>query len=66
MRFALPCLLVALVASPALAEKIAILPFTGPGSNAVRNQVVSALCDLAECVSEKSYGEFALTLKPAV
>lgn len=53
MRFALPCVLAALVAPQALAQRIAIVPFTGPGANGVRNQVVSALCDQAECVGEK-------------
>ena len=53
MRFTLLCLLVGLAAPEAFAQRIAIAPFTGPGANALRNQVVSALCDQAECVSEK-------------
>ena len=53
MRFALLCVFAGLAAPEALAQRIAIVPFTGPGANGARNQVVSALCDQAECVSEK-------------
>jgi hypothetical protein len=53
MRFALPCFLVAMAASPAFAQKIAVAPFSGPGAAATRAQLVSAICDQAECVSEK-------------
>ena len=53
VRVALPCLLALLAAPSAFAQRIAIVPFTGPGASGVRNQVVSALCDQAECVAEK-------------
>ncbi len=46
-------LTVALLAEPAFATSIAIGPFTGPSASSVRSQVVSALCEAAECVSEK-------------
>lgn len=52
MRFALACVIAVLHAPHAFAEKIAIVTFTGPGANAVRNQVISALCDQAECVAQ--------------
>ncbi|MFT3842236.1 MAG: hypothetical protein QM723_34925 [Myxococcaceae bacterium] len=34
------------------ASKISIGPFSGPSASSVRGQVVSALCDQAECVAE--------------
>ncbi|MHB8872453.1 MAG: hypothetical protein ACYC8T_02085 [Myxococcaceae bacterium] len=34
----------------AAAPRIAVLPFSGPGANAARNQVVGALCESATCV----------------
>ena len=52
MRFALPCAIAVLLAPHAFAQKIAIVTFTGPGANAVRNQVVSELCDRAVCVAQ--------------
>jgi hypothetical protein len=52
MRFALPCAIAVLFAPHAFAQKIAIVTFTGPGANAVRNQVVAELCDRAECVAQ--------------
>src|ERR1700712_3832095 len=53
MKFALPCLLALLAGQSAFAQRIAIAPFSGPGAGAVRDQLVSTLCDQAECVSEK-------------
>jgi hypothetical protein len=52
MRFALPCVVAVLCAPLAFAQKIAIATFDGPGANAVRNQIVSELCDQAECVAQ--------------
>jgi hypothetical protein len=51
-------LVAALVASPAIAAppRIVVLPFTGPGANAARNQVVGALCDSATCVPAAKVG----------
>lgn len=43
--------LVASVASPALAERISFADFSGAGASAVRNQLVSAVCDTADCVA---------------
>ncbi len=52
---ALPRLLVLvsslLAASPALAQRICVVPFTGPGAPAVRNQVVAGLCDTSDCIA---------------
>jgi hypothetical protein len=43
---------VALLASaPAVAQRIAVLPFAGPNGAVVRNQLSSALCDTSECVT---------------
>lgn len=52
MRFALPCVAVALLSLPSFAQRIAVTPFGAAGNDA-RSQVVSALCEQAECVSEK-------------
>jgi len=52
MRIAAPCLVAALFASDAFAQRISVVTFEGPGANAVRNQVVSELCDRAECVPQ--------------
>lgn len=41
---------VALMAAEAAAQRLTILPFTGPASNASRNQLVTAICDTADCV----------------
>jgi len=41
---------VVLVAAEASAQRLTILPFTGPASNASRNQLVTAICDTADCV----------------
>lgn len=40
-----------LFAAPALAQRIAIVPFTGPNAANVRNQLVTAVCDTADCVN---------------
>lgn len=40
-----------LMAAPAAAQRIGIVPFTGPNSAAVRNQLVAAICDTADCVT---------------
>ncbi|MBE2251202.1 MAG: hypothetical protein IAE78_16805 [Myxococcus sp.] len=43
---------VALLASaPALAQRIGVVPFAGPNAAAVRNQLVTAICDTADCVN---------------
>lgn len=42
---------VASLASPALAERISFADFSGAGASAVRNQLVSAVCDTADCVA---------------
>ena len=44
--------LAAIWGTSASASKISIGPFAGPSASPVRSQVVSALCDAAECVSE--------------
>ncbi|MCU0697268.1 MAG: hypothetical protein MUC96_12140 [Myxococcaceae bacterium] len=45
-------LCVALVAAaPALAQRIGVAPFTGPNAATVRNQLVTAICDTADCVN---------------
>lgn len=38
-------------AGPAFAQRIAIAPFSGPNGSNVRNQLVSAVCDTADCVN---------------
>jgi hypothetical protein len=35
----------------ASAERICVVPFTGPGGPSVRNQLISTLCDAADCVA---------------
>jgi hypothetical protein len=45
-------LAVAFWSGEASASKISVGPFSGPSASSVRSQVVSALCDQAECVSE--------------
>ena len=40
-----------LIASPALAQRICVVPFTGPGGPPVRNQIIAAVCDSADCVA---------------
>ncbi len=52
MRFVAIGLGVLLFASSAFAQKIAIVMFTGPGANEVRNQLVSELCDRADCSAQ--------------
>lgn len=42
---------VASLASPALAERISFADFSGAGASAVRNQLVTAVCDTADCVA---------------
>lgn len=43
---------VALLASaPALAQRIGVVPFGGPNGTVVRNQLISAVCDTADCVN---------------
>lgn len=49
-------LLAALLAVPAAASKISILPFAGPGGANTRNQVAAALCDSADCVPNAKVG----------
>ncbi|MER2562663.1 MAG: hypothetical protein ABTQ32_18195 [Myxococcaceae bacterium] len=45
-------LCVALVAAaPAFAQRIGVVPFSGPNATAVRNQLVTAICDTADCVN---------------
>ncbi len=48
----LALLAVGIWADAAWASKIAVGPFSGPAASSVRSQVVSALCDAVECVSE--------------
>lgn len=40
-----------LAATPALAERISFADFSGPGAGAVRNQLVTAVCDTADCIA---------------
>jgi hypothetical protein len=40
-----------LMAAPAAAQRIGIVPFSGPNGAAVRNQLVAAICDTADCVA---------------
>lgn len=47
-RTALP--LVVLFATTAAAQRVSFPSFTGPGAAGVRNQLVGAVCDTAECV----------------
>lgn len=42
---------VLLSTAPAFAQRIGVVPFTGPNAAAVRNQLVTALCDGADCVN---------------
>lgn len=42
---------VLLLSTHALAQRIGVVPFTGPNAAAVRNQLVTALCDGADCVN---------------
>ncbi|MEW6431759.1 MAG: hypothetical protein AB1730_09630 [Myxococcota bacterium] len=42
---------VALAAPPALAQRISFADFSGPGAGAVRNQLVTAVCDTADCIA---------------
>lgn len=46
-----PLALLLLLAPPAAAQRIAIPSFTGPGAANVRNQLVTAVCDTADCVT---------------
>lgn len=43
--------LVASLAFPALAERISFADFSGPGASSVRNQLITAVCDTADCVA---------------
>lgn len=43
--------LVTLGAAPVLAERISFADFTGPGAAGVRNQLVAAVCDTADCIA---------------
>lgn len=43
--------LVTLGAAPALAERISFTDFAGPGAAGVRNQLVTAVCDTADCIA---------------
>jgi hypothetical protein len=45
-------LLTLLLALPAAAQKIAVLPFTGPGAPPVRAQLLKELCEEVECVPQ--------------
>ena len=40
-----------LVGTPALAQRICVVPFTGPGAPQVRNQIIASVCDTANCVA---------------
>jgi hypothetical protein len=44
-------LVTVLAAAPATAQRIGVINFTGPNAANVRNQLVTALCDKADCVS---------------
>ncbi len=44
-------LLVSLMASPAFAQRICVVPFTGPGGPPIRNQVIAGVCERADCVA---------------
>ncbi len=47
-------LFLCLAATSAAAQRVCVLPFEGPKATAVRSQVVSALCDSADCVPTSS------------
>ncbi|MBM4777919.1 MAG: hypothetical protein GQE15_09470 [Archangiaceae bacterium] len=40
-----------LAAAPAFAQRIGVVPFSGPNAATVRNQLVTAICDTADCVN---------------
>ena len=50
MRFPLVAVVAFALASSASAQKVSILPFTGPGAAAVQGQLSGSLCDTADCV----------------
>ncbi len=52
MKQALTLLVVSLSCQAALAQHIAVAPFTGSNGAASRNQIVSTLCEAATCVSQ--------------
>ena len=52
MRTALPLLLAALALPAAAQTKISVVAFEGPGGPNARNQIVAAVCELAECVPQ--------------
>ncbi|MFT3706864.1 MAG: hypothetical protein QM817_04275 [Archangium sp.] len=51
MTFRALVLLVVLVASQAFAQRVSFPNFAGPGAATVRNQLVGAVCDNADCVA---------------
>ncbi len=51
MTFRLAVVLLGMTATSAAAQRVSFPNFTGPGANAVRNQLVGAVCDTADCVS---------------
>ncbi|MDP3156121.1 MAG: hypothetical protein Q8N23_25830 [Archangium sp.] len=51
MTFRTALVLVAFSASTAAAQRVSFPSFTGPSAASVRNQVVGAVCDTADCVS---------------
>lgn len=44
-------LVLAVLSTTAAAQRISFPNFTGPGANGVRNQLVGAVCDTADCVA---------------
>lgn len=40
-----------MAAAPAFAQRIGVVPFSGPNAATVRNQLVTAICDTADCVN---------------
>lgn len=51
MTFRTALVLVSLSASTAAAQRVSFPSFTGPSAASVRNQVVGAVCDTADCVA---------------
>jgi hypothetical protein len=50
MTIRLPAVLLCLVTTAAFAQRVAIPPFSGPKAAVSRTQLVTALCDAADCV----------------
>lgn len=51
MRFPSVVVVSVVLASSAWAQRVSLLPFSGPGNAAVRAQLTNALCDTADCLA---------------